>query len=131
VLHRFVKEADMTVTVQVFDPPQCCPTGVCGPAADPALARFAADLDWLHNRGVTVERYNLAQQPAAFTEHPEVREALAQAGLGCLPLVVVDGRVVSRGRRPSRADLAAWAGIAPAAASLPPSGCCGGPSPCC
>ena len=27
--------------VQVFDPPMCCSTGVCGPSADPALARGA------------------------------------------------------------------------------------------
>jgi hypothetical protein len=124
----------MAVTVQVFDPPQCCPTGVCGPAVDPALARFAADLDWLRGRGVAVERFNLAQQPAAFAASPEVKEALAQVGTGCLPLVLVDRRVVSRGDYPSRAQLAAWAGIAlsPASMSLPLSqGCCGGSSSCC
>ena len=33
--------------VQVFDPPMCCSTGVCGPEVDPALVRFAADLEWL------------------------------------------------------------------------------------
>jgi len=119
----------MAGIVQVFDPPLCCSTGVCGPAADPALARFAADLDWLRNQGVIVERYNLAQQPAAFAEHGLVRQALVQGGPGCLPLVLVNGRVVSLGRRPSRADLAAWAGIAPA--SLPVAGgCCGGSSCC-
>jgi hypothetical protein len=34
-------------TVEVFDPPMCCSTGVCGPRVDPALATFAADLAWL------------------------------------------------------------------------------------
>ena len=34
-------------TVEVFDPAMCCSTGVCGPSVDPALSRFAADLDWL------------------------------------------------------------------------------------
>jgi hypothetical protein len=127
-------EATMAATMQVFDPPQCCPTGVCGPAVDPVLARFAADLDWLRGRGVAVERFNLAQQPAAFAACPEVREALAQAGVGCLPLVLVDRRIVSRGSYPSRADLAAWAGVAPSAGSmsLPISqGCCGGGSSSC
>jgi hypothetical protein len=122
-------------TVQVFDPPLCCPTGICGPAVDPALARFAADLDWLKSRGVTVERFNLAQQPAAFADRPEVLEAVAQAGVGCVPLVVVEGCVISRGIYPSRADLATLAGLAPGAApaSLPlTQGCCGdGPSSCC
>lgn len=120
----------MIVIVEVFDPPLCCSTGVCGPAADPALARFAADLDWLRNQGVDVERYNLAQQPGAFAAHAAVRQALAEGGPSCLPLILVNGRIVSRGGRPSRADLAAWTGLAPA--SLPVAGgCCGGSSSCC
>jgi hypothetical protein len=119
-------------TVEVFDPPMCCPTGVCDPGVDAALARFAADLDWLRVQGVTVRRFNLAQQPGAFAGRPEVKAALALAGTGCLPLVLVEGRVVGRGAYPSRSELASWAGVAPAASSLPLSeGCCGGSSSCC
>lgn len=108
-------------TLQVYDRPMCCSTGVCGPKVDPVLPRFAADLEWLRSRGVAVERFNLAQQPGAFSAHPEVRSALS-AGVGCLPLIVVDGRLVSRGVYPSRQMLAAWAGIE--AAALPVAGCC-------
>jgi arsenite methyltransferase len=124
----------MPAAVQVFDPPMCCASGACGPTADPALARFAADLDWLKAQGGRVERYNLSQQPAAFAARPEVTEALAQAGTSCLPLILVEGRVVSRGRYPTRAELAAWAdAAAPASArTLPLSqGCCGGGSSSC
>lgn len=32
--------------LEVFDPPLCCPTGVCGPRGDPVLPRFAAQLAW-------------------------------------------------------------------------------------
>ncbi len=92
--------------VQVFDPPMCCLTGVCGPGVDPALARFAADLEWLRGRGIAVERFNLAQQPGAFTTNPAVKEALAQSGTRCLPLIVVDGRIVSEGSYPAREALA-------------------------
>ncbi len=62
--------------VQVFDPPMCCSTGICGPYVDPQLVRFAADLDWLKSQGVSVERFNLAQQPGAFVEDVEVKTAL-------------------------------------------------------
>ena len=48
--------------VQVFDPPMCCPTGVCGPEVDPTLVCFAADLEWLNTNGVEVERF---KPPAA------------------------------------------------------------------
>src|SRR3990170_1305258 len=104
-------------TIQVFDPPMCCATGVCGPGVDPALARFAADLEWLRSRGLRVERFNLAQQPGAFTANPAVREALAESGTQCLPLILVDGKIVGRGSYPAREALrqAASGNLAPTA----------------
>jgi AhpD family alkylhydroperoxidase len=97
--------------VHVFDPPMCCSTGVCGPSVDPQLVRFAADLDWLYSQGITVERFNLSQQPGAFAEDAAVRTALETKGEAALPLVKVDGEVKSSGAYPSRDDLAAWAGL--------------------
>ena len=98
-------------TVRVFDPAMCCSTGVCGPSVDPRLARFSADLDWLKAHGVLVERFNLAQQPGAFAADAAVREALETKGEAGLPLVRIDDEVKSSGDYPSRAQLAAWAGL--------------------
>lgn len=97
--------------LEVFDPPMCCSTGVCGPNVDPAVVRFSADFHWLAGQGVLVERYNLAQQPQAYAANPTVRAALAQDGNGCLPLILVDGAIVSKGRYPGRAELAGFAGV--------------------
>src|SRR6478609_11702129 len=99
-------------TVRVFDPAMCCSTGVCGPAVDPQLAQFAADLGWLKSQGVSVERFSLSKQPAAFVEDAAVKQALESRGEASLPLVEVDGEVKSSGTYPSRDELAAWAGIA-------------------
>lgn len=95
----------------VYDPPMCCSTGVCGPSVDPVLPRIAADLDWLKRQGVAVERYNLAQQPQAFASNLVVTAALREYGNDCLPLILVDGEVVSRGTYPERAELARWVGL--------------------
>lgn len=92
--------------LQVFDPAMCCSTGVCGPSVDPALARFAADLAWLKSKGVDLERYNLAQDVAAFTGNLAVKTVLHSRGTNCLPLVLLDGAVVSEGSYPSREELA-------------------------
>ncbi len=131
--------------LQVFDPPMCCSTGVCGPKVDPALARFAADLVWLRSLGVAVQRFNLAQEPNAFADTPAVQQMLEEAGPKCLPMILLDGRVVSQGVYPSREDLGALAGIGkrdsanmrrtllPVAENRQPNGgtgCCGG-SGCC
>ncbi len=118
----------MSVTIRVFDPAMCCSTGVCGPSVEPELARFAADLDWLQKQGITVERFNLSQEPGAFASTPAVKEALAR-GTEVLPLVMVGDRVAVEGTYPSRETLAALAGVvvtkieaAPAPAES--SGCC-------
>lgn len=114
--------------IQVYDKPMCCSTGICGPEVDPELPRFAADLDWLKSRGFEVERFNLAQQPMAFAENTEVHRLLGCEGPGCLPVIVVDGYVMSRGEYPSRATLAKWMGASPKEAQLPntnPAACCG------
>ncbi len=97
--------------LQVFDPAMCCSTGVCGPSVDPKLPRFAADLDWLKSKGVQVERYNLAQDVAAFTANVTVKGALNSSGTKCLPLLLLDGEVVSSGEYPSREALARYVGV--------------------
>jgi hypothetical protein len=100
------------VVLQVFDPPMCCSTGVCGPQVNPVLPQFAADLNWIKSQSVQVERFNLAQDPDAFAKNPLVEQMLAKVGIECLPLVLVDGHVVSQGSYPSREALAAFTGIA-------------------
>ena len=97
--------------VHVFDPAMCCSTGICGPSVDPQLARFAADLAWLKGQGVSVERFNLSQQPAKFAEDTAVKSALETKGEAGLPLVKVNGEVKSSGVYPSRNELADWTGV--------------------
>lgn len=114
--------------VHVFDPAMCCSTGICGPSVDPELIRFAADLEWLAGQGVSVERFNLSQQPAAFAGDSQVKTALETKGEAALPLVKIDGEVKSTGSYPSRAELAAWAGVSAHVPSIAKSGGCCGPA---
>lgn len=58
----------------------CCSTGVCGPAVNPALVRFAADLESVSRNGVTVQRFNLGTEPQAFMRNALVRETLQREG---------------------------------------------------
>lgn len=102
----------MSVSVQVFDPAMCCSTGICGASVDPQLIRFAADLEWLQQSGVSIARFNLAQQPKAFAESTEAKLALESKGESALPLIVVDGVVKSSGIYPSREQLAEWTRLA-------------------
>jgi hypothetical protein len=105
----------MTV-VQVFDPPLCCSSGVCGADVDDALVSFAADAQWLITQGVSVSRHNLAQEPVVFAAHPRVAELLAAGGAGTLPVTIIGGEVMSFGRYPTRDELARWTGVDASAA---------------
>jgi len=100
--------------IQIFDPALCCNTGVCGVDIDQQLVTFAADVDWLKGQGVTVERFNLAQQPQTFANHGAIRQLLETQGETALPAIVVEGNVKQSGGYPSRDQLAQWAGIAAA-----------------
>lgn len=120
-------------SLEIFDPAMCCSTGVCGVEVDPVLAQFAADLQWVAEQGVTVSRHNLGQDPAAFAAQPAVVKEM-EAGMDRLPLIVVDGTVVSTGLYPSRAQLAQKLGLKVGAgetAATAPSSCCSPKSGCC
>jgi len=93
------RKGEEAMKLEVFDPPMCCSSGVCGPEVDPALLRFSADLDVLKGQGVEVIRHNLAQEPLAFARNETVRAAL-QEDERSLPLVLLNGRVIARGAYP-------------------------------
>lgn len=101
----------MIQKLEVYDPPMCCPTGVCGPLIDPALMVFAADIEWLKSQGINVERYNLAQQPEAFARNKYVQEEMEKDGTNCLPLIIANGRIVAQGSYPGRGALAQYVGL--------------------
>ena len=106
--------------IDVFDPPMCCSSGVCGPHVDPLLAAFAADVDWLITQGVRVTRHNLAQEPQAFVANALVQQTLQREGDACLPLVLVNGEIAGRGAYPRRQELARLAGLMASASSTKP-----------
>lgn len=97
--------------LQVFDPAMCCTTGVCGPGVDPQLARIAADLEWLKSKGINVERYNLAQDVAQFASNSTIKQFLNSQGTKCLPMILVDGTVVSQSSYPTREELSEITGV--------------------
>lgn len=125
--------------LEIYDPPMCCPTGVCGVEVDPVLVRFNADLQWLAGQGVEVARHNLAQAPQAFAANPTVVKEM-EAGMERLPLTLVDGRVAATGVYLTREQLMQKLGLAPLAAPAPAAedpfrirvdACCKPGSGCC
>jgi len=122
--------------LEIYEPAMCCSTGVCGVDVDPALVQFVADLQWVAEQGVEVARHNLSQEPQAFATNADVVKEM-EAGMDRLPVMVVDGRVVSTGIYLTRDQLATKLGLAENQADPKPhikiteTGCCKQSSGCC
>ena len=95
-------------SIQVYDPPMCCPTGICGTDIAFDLVSFAGMLSEFRRRGIQIERHNLAQEPMAFANNPTVKAALASDGTKALPMIFWDGEVKLQGRYPNKAERPDW-----------------------
>ncbi len=96
--------------IEIFDPPLCCPTGLCGPVIDPALLDISEALLRLGKElsgQVQIDRYLLSQQPGRFMQNPDVARLLKERGVGVLPVTVVNGRVLKTEAYPSYDELRA------------------------
>lgn len=91
--------------LKIYEPAMCCSTGVCGPTVDPRLVAFAGALKQIAAQGVTVERFNLAQEPQAFVADPKVKSQLAERGHDQLPFIYVDDELKFSGSYPQPAAL--------------------------
>jgi hypothetical protein len=109
-----MKNSTATKTlIEVYDPAMCCSTGVCGPDVDDSLADFANDVKWLKSEGIEVNRFNLGQEPEVFKSNPAVLSRLQKGGSDVLPIIMINGEMVSEGGYPDRRQLTEWLVIAP------------------
>jgi hypothetical protein len=92
--------------LEVFDPPMCCSTGICGSHANPTLVVFASDLEWLKAHGIDIVRYGLSLTPTAFSDNEIVKKVLETEGNNALPIILIDGKFISKASYPSRDELA-------------------------
>lgn len=93
--------AGQRTKVEIFDPPMCCPTGLCGPTIDPVLLDVNEMVLRLKASGVDVVRYQLGAQPKEFMANQDVYQLLKKEGLSVLPITTVNGKVIRTGEYPS------------------------------
>jgi len=102
-----IEKETIKMIVKIYDPAMCCSSGVCGPSVDPVLAQFAGTLKQVADRpDISVERYNLGQEPRAFVENEQVKALLDDEGDTELPFIFIDDRLWLKGRYPSKEELA-------------------------
>jgi len=116
---RATKPGATVPDIHVYEPALCCNTGVCGEDVDQKLVEFTADLAHLTDRGASIARHNLANDPQAFAADEAVRDFLQVAGSEGLPLTTVDGVTVMTGAYPTRDQLLRFAGLTGEPAVVP------------
>lgn len=91
--------------VEIFDPPMCCPTGLCGPTLDQTLLDLSEMILELQKEGYRVERYQMTTHPQAFLGNPDVMRLIHEKQLDVLPIVVVRSKIISEGRYASKPEI--------------------------
>ncbi len=92
-------------TVEIFDPPMCCPTGMCGPTIDPVLLDVNEMIITLQGEGITVARYQMSTHAQTFARNGEVLKLLREKQLAALPISIVNGRIIKTGAYPTLTEL--------------------------
>lgn len=87
--------------VEFFDPPMCCPTGLCGPTLDQTLLDVNEMIMSLQRDNLHVERYQMTSHPNAFLGNSEVMNLVREKQMEALPIIVVRGKVIKVGAYPT------------------------------
>lgn len=87
--------------VELFDPPMCCPTGLCGPTLDQTLLDVNEMIVALKDQGISIERYQMTSHPQKFIGTPDVMRLVQEKQMDALPITLVKGRVVKVGSYPT------------------------------
>lgn len=95
------------VDVEFFDPPMCCPTGLCGPTLDQTLLDVSEMIVALQRDNLRIERYQMTSHPNAFLGNADVMRLVREQQMEALPIVVVHGKIVKSGGYPSLEEVRA------------------------
>ena len=91
--------------IEFFDPPMCCPTGLCGPTLDQTLLDVSEMIVALQRDNLRVERYQMSSHPNAFLANAEVMRLVREQQMAALPITVVHGKVIKVGAYPTLTEI--------------------------
>ena len=91
--------------VEIFDPPMCCPTGMCGPTIDQTLLDVSEMIAKLQSSGYQVERYQMSSHPGVFVGNGEVMKLIREKQMAALPIIVVRGKIIAAGNYPKLTEI--------------------------
>lgn len=103
--------SEVPILIEIFDPPMCCSSGLCGPAVDPVLLKVQQATIRIRRESegrVHVERRQLSQDPGCFLRNPAVMSLVTKSGTGILPVTTVNREVKKTNAYPTFEELEQW-----------------------
>ncbi len=97
--------------VEVFEASEPPKGGRTDADLDFRRQELAAGLKWLQSHGVETRHYTIPTNGSVAIENATVKTALELQGPEALPMLAVDGTIISVGGYPTRAELSAAAGF--------------------
>lgn len=91
--------------IEIFDPPMCCPTGLCGPTLDQTMLDVNEMILSLQDEKVKVARYQMTGDPQAFLNNADVMRLVREQQMAALPITVVRGKVIKVGAYPTLTEI--------------------------
>ena len=98
---------DQTGVVELYDPPMCCPTGLCGPELDQTLLDVSEMILILQAESIPIERYQMTSHPQKFINNNEVMRLVREKEMAALPITTVHGAVIKVGAYPTVTEIKA------------------------
>lgn len=101
------------VKIIIFEPPMCCPGGLCGPV-DPTLLQFQNTLIELKKEfkdSIEIARANMIANLDVFLDNWDVYEKVSREGLGVLPIIKINGKIIFEAHYPDLETLQNYVGI--------------------
>ncbi len=95
------------MNITFYEPPMCCPTGVCGPSVDGKLVTLVEQITELETKfeGLVVERFMISTNPFKFRENPDVFKMVKEAGKTSLPITTVNGKIIKSSEYPTMEEM--------------------------
>jgi hypothetical protein len=108
---QIIQTKENTIKIEIFDPPLCCPTGICGPTVDQTLISVNEMIASLQKEGVLIERYQMTSHPHAFINNPEVMKLVQERQMAALPITVISSKVIKIGAYPTLEEINVALGV--------------------
>ena len=84
------------IVINIYEPPMCCTSGVCGPAPDKKLMDLQDNIKRIEKEfpGVKINRYSMNFNPLDFSKNREVLTKVKTHRTEILPIITINDVIV-------------------------------------